>query len=99
MKPTKAAAAQPQNPSLSPSLTQDRPEGGEDDVDMDQPQPTASDGSRALGVARLCIREVISFEDSSECGNGEAASLSTPNPYHQPFPLRNRLTVSRDTMP
>jgi hypothetical protein len=53
----------------------------------------------ALGVVQACVREVILDEDNGECGNGEATLYFRVNNHHQPFSLRKRLTVSRDTMP
>lgn len=64
---------------------------------MVQPQPKASVVSMAPVTVKFCVREVISAEDNAEYGNGEATLFTKEN--HQPFPLRKRLTVRRDTIP
>src|SRR5215211_7968395 len=80
-------------------LVHDRRAGALGDSCIVQPQPTVSVVSMAPGAPQLCVCEVILDEDSGDCGNGEAARFFPVKPHHQPFSLRKRLTVRRDTMP
>src|ERR671910_313921 len=90
-------AAQKLKPKMR--LIHERRAGALDDSCIVQPHPTASVVSMGPGAPKLCVREVILDEDNGDCGNGEAARFFPVNCHHQPFSLRKRLTVSRDTMP
>ena len=91
-----AAHVAAQKPRPKTRRAHDRRAGALGDSCIAQPQPTVSVAS---GAPQLCVCEVILDEDSGDCGNGEAARFFLVNTHHQPFSLRKRLTVSRDTIP
>ena len=95
----RAAHVAAEKPKPRMRRVHDRRAGALGDSCIVQPQPTVSVVSMASGATQLCVCEVILDEDNGDCGNGEAARFFLVNSHHQPFSLRKRLTVSRDTMP